>query len=209
MPDNNLYYKNLSSLKELFEALTNDFLTGNNHFSPEEFDIKNLNTIQRNIIAGLLKYHLWIYNYCPKKIKKRHSKSIHYRENYSAFIERKIAKKFATELSKQSHFVGFHDHLNNKSTIYINGEEKVWMKEDFVTVFEMQYDELGNPSHKKKEHIWDYGTNIEELREILTDSPLYKSFIENYIEISVIASYCDKSNSLINDSFKSMIKLEK
>jgi hypothetical protein len=204
-------FKNIKSLNSLFTALINHIYFNNHDSIFDGCSLKYVSDANKNIVIELLKKECWIFDYFPNGIEKcRDEKSeIYSRGHFSAFIKRELADDFSYEMSLCSNFVGLHDHLNEDSYIFKNGVKKKWnSEEDFTTRFKVIYDNLGNPTKFiKTEHIWDYGSQIEEIKNILNDQQLINSFLEKYVEISVIEPNFKTNNGLFIETFDIIEKL--
>lgn len=181
------------SFEKLVEQLTFQF-TSNNSLKIGDYVVScNNKTFQEHFIH-LLKNGIFIFDYTPTN----HTDTQYTRFNFSAFVKRSMIYDLAHKISLLGYFAGVHDPNSDTPHIYYNGIHKTWNKShDFLTNFKIDFNELGNPVLTKLEHVWDYGNDIEVLRNLI-DTEEYQSIKNNYAELTVIANSFDKTHDDVN-----------
>lgn len=189
-------FQNINNFDELINKLLHQYNL-NSFISPfKDCHIDCITDQDKFILTNLLKKGLWIFDYTQNKQNKI---DIFTRPNISAFIKKDIFDSFAKMLSGHNIFIGIHDHLSDHSFVYKNGLVKEWNnEEDFITKFKLCFNDLGNPYITNLEHIWDYGSNMNELLKLFDDKQLADYFFNNFIEISIINKNFITTESLLS-----------
>jgi len=178
-----------------FNELMQNFINKGNFTTPF---VDCLITNKNN--SGLIKAlenGLMIYDYDDTQFDS--DKLIMTRTSFSAFIKKDLLNSFSKNLSKFDIFVCVHDHINDHSYVYFRGKKLEFQNIDLTTKFQIIHDELGNPFIKKLEHVWDHGSNIEELKKCITNEQLINNMMQNLIDISVIDTNYNKKGINILD----------
>lgn len=171
---------NASSVSDLFIKLSEHLKNGSytSFYDDEEEKID----INEHIIK-LSKLHFW-------PIDSQHTVNGSQRSYLCGFLHRSVANRFAKYLSRMDKIVGVYDNVDlSKTTLYVDGVPEQWTKEDDYTVsYNVVFDNKGNPVIKPSKHIYDYGSEIDQLEGYFTDKDLEKEFLEQFIEVAVISS---------------------
>jgi hypothetical protein len=136
------------------------------------------------MIHKLYDNQIWVYKYTP-------STDEYSRSSLHLFAPKDIARGLAERLSSDGNlFVGIHPHQDNKSVLYDNGEKERWYGRDLLTKYKLVKDECGNPVIRKLEHVWDYGSFIDEIgvdrTNFFANPDITKEILNNYIEMSIV-----------------------
>lgn len=159
----------------------------------------------KDYIIKLLKYSFLTYDFYTDSRLIINKKEIITRSNLLGFIKKDIVDKFSKSLSKQNIIVGLHDHLSDISYLYKDGKKRKWNKAKIVISYEIFTDKWGNPSildNQEKLYIFDYGSNIYELSDLLNNNKLKETIINNYVEVSIINSNFNIHINLLHSILK-------
>jgi len=138
-------------------------------------------------IMELIQRKCWIYDGAKSSHKRYMDEEIFTRSSLSCFVEKSIAEKLAFELSKHELIVGVHDHNSTVSHLYVNGNKREWNNRgDFIIGYAVKYNNAGNPQLQNIDHVWDYGSHMDTIKNKLPNKTIERYIIDNYIDISII-----------------------
>ena len=162
------------------------------------YQYKNINRIMQKLIQELLQNNFLIFDYTPfnlesikpNKSNKSNKSNIITRSNLSAFVQKSVIMDLATTLSKLGCIICIFD--TDLSIVCIYSQFKVMSDEDFITSYEIYYDENKVLSHNNLEHVWNYGTDIDRLKSICGDRS-FEQIKTEYIEIAILSKEFDQN----------------
>lgn len=202
--------KNASNLDELFEMIVNQLSMGycSSPFYDGQLQKDTIDELEHLLRLNKMKF--WTIDSQATRSYDHHESS--HPENFGniqrtgqraylcGFMPRYLVDHFAQEVSKLGKFVGIYDHLNSDETrLYQSGVPKKWKTtddvkmEDFVVKYHLWYTKDGNPFIKPYKHIYDYGSEIDELEGYFEKKELEEEFMKHYVEIAVIESTFDQT----------------
>lgn len=200
---------NPNSFDELTHYLISKYKYNDFKTNFGDYELKFTNNIEKEYIIQIIKMGMWIFDYRSSQFLISVNKNITFtRANLSAFINKKIVHSFAQQLSFNNLFVGIHN--DNQMDIYKNGIIQKWnKKDDFLTGFQLIFNELGNPNIQKTEHVWNYASDIESLNNFIDNKILVNNIMENYLEISIINNNFGNDDSILKLCHDILLDIEK
>jgi len=181
--------------KNLIDSLIMKYKTNNFNNVLEDYELDNPTEIEKMKLIEITKNGLWIYDYSSPKKEQFDHYIEKKRSTLSCFIHKDMVLKISEILSKKNILIGIYDHTKEKSYFYKKNKFVKWTNNfDFITSYHLKYDKYGNPKINPVEHIWGCGTDIDILKNTITD---FDDFYQNYVEMTLINKYFQDGESLI------------
>lgn len=215
-----MYFVNkdkIESLDNLFE-ISKKYLNNSLIINPfENFYIDKVSKYDSENLLKLLNKNIFVFDYVnnSRELTIDGKTEIITRANFSAFIKREQLKDFIKKAINHNIIIIAYDHIKNYTLICANNKVKKIKtnnindndiyndneKNNFkiVTKFEINYENFGNPIKQNREHIWNYGSDIDIFKNLFKKNSEQQNFInDNYIEICVIEDNFNKTRYLLD-----------
>lgn len=191
--------------KNLIDSLIMKYKTNDFNNVLEDYEIDEITEIEKMKLVEITKNGLWIYDYSrPKKENLNHCIE-RKRSTIACFIHKDLVLKISKILSKKGILIGIYDHTKDKSYFYKKNKFVKWTNNfDFTTSYYLKYDKYGNPKIDPIEHIWGCGTDIDVLKNTITE---FDDLYQNYVEMTLINKHFQDNESLIKLCHDALLEL--